>query len=218
MSSIRIEEKQVLEYIRDTIMSISIGKEILPNDLYHHNTSYENVISIIQSGGIYSISEMNTRGIISKTKEELKILNDSTSHINGTDGISLAKVGLDDLYPNEDEFLPYNPNCIDIIIDKIFACRKTSRYGNEFIAQNSIKIDDFKSIDIRLLKYIEMIDIDCKNYTKERLIEMYNNVRTIAKVIQDAKLNIPLREMSSEDGRCLNIKKLSNAPSVVLKK
>ena len=104
------------------------------------------------------MEDIKKLGIKEYTPELLEIMKDTESHINGIDAISLAIVGLDDLYPNEDEFNPYSPETVDFLIDsQVQASRSAIHYGNEYLAKESIALDNIKSADIRLLEYISEI-------------------------------------------------------------
>lgn len=211
MSKILLEEKYVLEYIRDMLSTLKTGAKEVTDARYHHNASYEKIPSILRNG-ILSLLETNKLGITKYTDQDLDILNDITSHVNGNDSISLSVVGLTDLYPNEDEYNPYSPNYVDLIISSdVKARRSSTRYGNEFLVKDKISTDKIKAVDTRLLRLMEE-----KRYDVKVIIEKYNHLREIALIIKELNLDVLLREMS-EDNLTFDIDKVSKTPQIVLK-
>lgn len=216
MKEIQLEEKYIKEYINDTINSSITGKIVVNDALYHHNTSYILAPSIIKNG-ILSIEDINKLGIRKYSKELLNIMADIDSHVNGKKYVSLSVVGLKDLYPDEEEYDPYKSNAVDFLISSnIKTYRMTIHYGNEYISE-SILPDKIKSLDIRLLKYLDLVKKD-GFYSIESLMEKYNSLKEIALLIKETNLNIPIREMSNHDNLLLDTDKLANAPKLLLKK
>lgn len=211
-----LEEKYILEYIKTMLMEARI-KPVDIRDKYHHNTSYSRAESVIRNG-ILTINDLNKYGITNYSKESLKIMGDISSHINGVDAVSLSVVGLTDLYENEEEYNPFSSNQVDVIVSSdISASRSTEHYGNEFLSYKSISPEAFRSIDIRLLNYIENIN-NCSNKLTNQLISYYNCLKNIALAMKEIRLDIPLREMSSNEDFSLDIDKLSKNERLVLKK
>lgn len=220
MEYIEIEEKYVFEYIRDILNSSKLGNLEIDNSSYHHNSNYDDASSIITTG-ILTLEELNRLNIKKFTPQQLQIYNDIESHINGTMGISLSKVGLKDLYKDEDEYNPFDSKLVDFVISTdIKAARTTLHYGNEFVTQTSITPEKFKSVDIRLLKYLEEVKSkrDILEYIKslEKLISKYNRLKNIALSLKQKDTYIPFREMSYDDS-VLDIDKLINNPQLKLK-
>lgn len=207
-----MKQKEIIEFIDDNISSALIsGTQI--TDRYHHNSTYEDGPSIIKNG-ILTINDLNVRKIKKYSEQTLKNLDNIESHANGSDGVSLAVVGLTDLYKDEDEYDPFKPGSLDFIVDSaIIAGRSTYNYGNEFISRSSITPDKLKSVDIRLRKYLRLAS---KNGSNEELIKYYENLRLIALALKEQSLDIPLREMS-DDNRCLDIDKVIKMPKCILK-
>lgn len=211
MNKILLDEKYILEYIKDILNDLKLRQTII-NDRYHHNSSYKDASSICKHG-ILSMQKLNDLGITNYTKEFLDKMNDIESHINGKDKVSLSVVGLSDLYKDEFEYNPYNPNFVDFVVsNEIKARRSNFHYGNEFLA-DSINIDKIKSVDIRILQLIDEIKSDSKNI--QDIIDKYNYLKDIGKAIKQFNLDIPLREMSSNFD--IDIDKLSNNPKVLKK-
>jgi len=220
MKKVSLEEKYILEYIRTMLSDAKIKSETVESDLFHHNSSYSKTPSIIRNG-ILSIKELNARGIERFSEKDLRILSDISSHINGSECVSLSLTGLKDLYQDESEYNPLTSLDTDILVSKeITARRSTEHYGNEYLVSESITPDKFKSVDLRLLKLYE-------DYIKEKvyfekgsfitnLIERYNKLREIAQALYEEKLDIPLREMS-EGNMTLDIDKIKKNPVLVLK-
>lgn len=210
---ITLERRNVSEYLQDTLNSYRIKPRNIEDGLYHHNTAYEYGTSVIKNG-VLSLKELNRKKIINLTEEQIKLYDDTSSHVNGADGISLSIVGLTDLYRDEDEYNPFDSNSLDIIISKeVKAGRSSIHYGNEFIASTKISSKLFESIDVRLISFLEKIKHE-SDITK--LIEKYNHLLDIAKAIKEKELDISIREMSRENLN-LDIEKLSNSQKVFIK-
>ena len=212
MDKILLEEKYVLEYIKDMLNTLKEDSKEVLNARYHHNASYKNVVPILKYG-ILSFLEANKLGLTNYSSKFLYLMDDITSHVNGNDSISLSVVGLTDLYRNEDEYSPYSPHYVDLIISNdIKARRNSTRYGNEFLVQDKISTDKIKSVDIRLLNLIEEKSCDIRG-----IIKKYNYLKDIALIIKELNLDILLREMSNNN-LTLNIDKVSKTPKILLKK
>lgn len=210
-----MNKREKLLDIKDILEDCLIRNMIIDDYLYHHNVSYKNTPSVVQNG-ILSLREQNERGITNYSEETLQRLDDTSSHINGVDGISLSVVGLDDLSKNEDEYDPFNSNYVDILISKdIKVMRNSKHYGNEFIANKIILPDKFRSVDIRILMFIKELlnkeDVTIDDINK--LIDKYNSLRKIANELVLTGNLVPIREMSY-DNILLDTYKLSNAPRI----
>ena len=210
MNKIFLEKKDVFDYLHDVINKCSINQKELSNDYYHHNASYKDGKNIIKNG-LLSLEELNRLGIKKFSNDQLTKASDILSHVNGIDGISLSKVGLTDLYRDEEEYNPYSPNCLDILISrKIKASRSSLHYGNEFICYSKIDRSLFRSIDIRILKLFKY------ELNKENIVKKYNYLLETIKKIEKYNLNILVREMSDNQIN-LNINKLSEQPKIFIK-
>lgn len=222
MEKILIEEKYVLEYIKEKLLSFKDQAVIINGARYHHNTSYIYASSVCKHG-ILSLRDMNELGIIKLTKETLEIMNDIESHTNGIDKVSLAVCGLADLYDYEEEYDPRSSELVDFLVSSdIEASRNSNHYGNEFCAPERVKNIDIKSVDIRLLKYIKALEerktFFTSGYTLEDAVKKYNALRNIALAIKKYNLDIPLREMSLEENHSMDINKIIKSPEVIIKR
>lgn len=222
IKSILLEEQFVSEYIEDIVNDFKIKTSSVKDYKYHHNTSYSDATSIIRNG-ILSIRELTRLGIKNYSNNLLDVMSDTSSHVNGADAISLAVVGLDDLYREEFEYDPYSPTNVDFLISgDILTYRNTINYGNEYLSFSSINPDKFRAVDIRLLKYLEIekrerkIIINDKHITL--LLEKYNQLMNIALALKEKKLDIPFREMSYDKEISLDIERVSELPKIMLKK
>lgn len=204
-----MNNNEIIEFIDKNIES-AIGCECIINDKYHHNCGYKNSSSIIKHG-ILSINDLNKLGITEYSDEILKVLDDRESHINGIQGVSLSVVGLNDLYKDEVEYDPFNPKCVDFIVDSnVKAGRVSENYGNEFVCSSSITRDKIRAVDVRLRKFLKLIkDKD----DIESAIKYYKYLQLLALTIKEEGVNIPLREMSYGD-RCLDIEKVIKLPKI----
>ena len=210
-----MNKRERLLDIKDILEDCLMKNIIIDNYLYHHNVSYHDTPSVVQNG-ILSLKEQNKRGITNYSNEVLKVLDDTSSHVNGIDGISLSIVGLNDLSKNEEEYDPFNSNCVDILLsDEIKTMRNSKHYGNEFIASRIILPDKFRSVDIRILKYIqELLQKDeLSDQELNKLIDKYNNLRKIAYELVLTGYLVPIREMSF-DNILIDTYKLSKAPKI----
>lgn len=215
MKRIILEEKYILRYIKEVLNTLKMEPVIIESARYHHNSSYINAFSRIENG-VLSLSELHRLNIIKRSNKFLEIMNDIESHVNGIDGISLAVVGLTDLYRDEEEYNPLNCNLVDFLISSdIKASRRSTHYGNEFIANKCISNKHIKSVDIRILKYLSKVD---NIVMLEELIKKYNCLIRISNSLKKANLDIPIREMSDESNISLNVDKLIEMPRLVLKK
>ena len=152
MKEVLLEEKYILEYIRDMMHDMKRKNVFIEDAKYHHNASYFDAISICKHG-ILTMLDLKRLNIKEYTKETLKKMNDITSHINGNDGVSLSLVGLKDLYRDEDEYDPFTPTQVDFLVSSdIQASRTSIHYGNEFLSYKSIEVNKLKAVDNLSLK------------------------------------------------------------------
>ena len=115
MGEILLQEKVVLEYIKDMIINFKIKNINVNNAKFHHNTRYKSAPLILKHG-ILPIIETNRLGITNYTKKQLEIFNDTESHINGIEQVSLSIPNLKDLYVEEREYNPFSPYSIDFLV------------------------------------------------------------------------------------------------------
>lgn len=213
-----IEQKYALEYIKENLESLKRGNVEAKNYLYHHNTAYKDAPLIVEHG-LLSFKDIQKRGIKEFTDQQMELVSDINSHINGDDGISFAVVGLTDLYKDEFEYDPKCSNAVDFLVsDELSFCRLTTHYGNEFISYNPVSPDYFKSVDIRLIRLIKEILEGRSQTSVQEAVDNYNYLIQTANAMQTFNLDIPLREMSFEDNTRLDIDKLSVQNTLKLKK
>lgn len=216
MNKMIINENEIIDFIFDTLYSSKINLEKLNNGKYHHNTNYKNA-PLVCKYGILSLLELNKLGIRNDFSELLEKMNDVESHINGNDGVSLAVLGLTDLYSSEDEYNPLDSSVVDFIIsNNIRAHRNTIHYGNEFICYDNIDLENILSLDFRILEYIGLNDKIC--ISGDRLIDMYNNLLQCAINLNNIKSGMLLREMSFNNSFSVDIDKFSQSSCLILKK
>lgn len=216
-----LNAKDVYEYLRDLFTSLKCKRFDCNLDVYHHNTDYEKMESIILHG-IQPLAGLNSLKIKSFTPEQLRTFDDITSHINGNDGISLSKVDQDGAYSWENIFDPYSCNSVDIIIDGIRAHRITTHYFNEFIHDGSIMPDKFIAFDIRILKLIDTVRNKEDLKKIETIVQCVEALRAMVMAMRKRGLNIPVREMSHEDshesGPSLDSGKIIEMPKINIRK
>lgn len=210
MSNIILEKKYALEYVKDILNDVRLKETNIKNAKYHHNTSYSNAPLVCQYG-ILSLQDIKKHKIRDYTDEFLTRMSDIESHINGSDSVSLSVVGLDDLYPNEDEYNPHSSHLVDFrVTSDIKAHRSTLHYGNEYLS-DSISIDKLRAIDIYLLELIS------KESDINKVIEKYNDLIKICISMKKMNLDIPLRELSFDTNHAIDIDRLSRYQKVKLK-
>ena len=216
MNKISINESEVRSFISNILYSSKINFVSVKDAKYHHIASYENT-PLICEYGLLSLKELNRLKIREDSSDALERMDDTESHINGNNGISLFVLGLDDLYRDEDEYDSISASDIDFIIsDRIKAYRNSLHYGNEYISfNNNIDVDNILSIDFRILEYMSLMDK--QNIPVKKLVEMYNNLLLASQVLKNKKAQILLREMS-QDPFNIDIDKLSSESQIVLKK
>lgn len=212
-----IREKYALEYIRDILSTYSYALKNVDNAKYHHNAPYKDAPLIIKYG-VLSMENINKFGIRSYSEDDLILMDDRESHVNGRNGVSLSIVGLTDLYAGEEEYDPFTTEMIDFLIDNnIRAFRSTIHYGNEFVSEGKITSDKIKSADIRLIKYIQ--DLLKKGRGNiEDAVNKYNNLILMSKEIISSNKDIQIREMSDGFNKTIDTLKISEEPRLILKK
>ena len=212
-----LERKEVVNFIKEVLYKSKLEFKNIDNAKFHHNAMYEDGASICQYG-ILTISDLNKLGLKKYSDEDIKILGDIESHINGYDKVSLSIIGLTDLYKNEFEYNPCKADYLDLLISsEIVAGRHSFHYGNEFLHLGSIGNDKIKSIDIRLLDLINIIE-NSNGYSTDELIKKYNYLKDIIITLKKLKLNIPIREMSLDNNFLIDKNILMNYPKLMLKK
>lgn len=211
-----IREKYVLEYIKDILSTYSYALKNVDDAKYHHNAPYNDAPLIIKHG-ILSMEEINKLGIRLYSEEDLDLMNDTESHVNGKDGVSLSVVGLADLYKDEEEYNPFMPNVVDFLIDNnIRAFRNTIHYGNEFVSESKITSDKIKSVDIRLVKYIDSLPKK-DNIDIIDVVNKYNNLILMSKEIVSGNKDTQIREMSESFNKTIDTLKISEEARLILK-
>ncbi|CDD28003.1 unknown [Clostridium sp. CAG:433] len=212
-----IREKYALEYIRDILSTYSYALKNVDNAKYHHNAPYKDAPLIIKYG-VLSMENINKFGIRSYSEDDLILMDDRESHVNGRNGVSLSIVGLTDLYAGEEEYDPFTTEVIDFLIDNnIRAFRSTIHYGNEFVSEGKITSDKIKSADIRLIKYIQ--DLLKKGRGNiEDAVNKYNNLILMSKEIVSSNKDIQIREMSDGFNKTIDTLKISEERRLILKK
>ena len=212
-----IREKYALEYIRDILSTYSYALKNVDNAKYHHNAPYKDAPLIIKYG-VLSMENINKFGIRSYSEDDLILMDDRESHVNGRNGVSLSIVGLTDLYAGEEEYDPFTTEMIDFLfVFNIRAFRSTIHYGNEFVSEGKITSDKIKSADIRLIKYIQ--DLLKKGRGNiEDAVNKYNNLILMSKEIINSNKDIQIREMSDGFNKTIDTLKISEEPRLILKK
>lgn len=220
MSDIKLDRSDVVDYVKNTLDNSKTNFDHVTDAKYHHNTKYCDASSVIRFG-ILTMSELNILKLRHDSPESLKIMNDTLSQVNGLNGVSLAVTGLDDLYPDEDEFDPFLSDAVDFRIADTLSPRPgrdSTKYGNEFIYRGIIKPEEFRAIDIRILEYIEQLENNVSNMGSRSIEELknnYNNLLDMLKVLKDANLDIPVRETFG--GFSIDKEKMSECPRIVIK-
>lgn len=220
MSAIKLEQCDVVDFVKETLIDSKTKFDENIKAKYHHNTKYSDSVSVIRLG-ILTMSELNKLKLRHDSLDSLIIMNDTLSQINGLDGVSLAVTGLDDLYPDEDEFNPIDANVVDFrISSEIFPRpgRNSMKYGNEFIYPGIVKPEEFKAIDIRIFEYIKQLENNESNMgcrSIEELKNHYNTILDMLKALKESNLDIPVRETYAEFS--INKEKMIKCPKIIIK-
>lgn len=214
MKKIYVQKENVLNYILE-LLNIYKGETIkLENARYHHNTDYKDGKNVVENG-ILTLQSLSDKGLMELSKEQLKIMDDTSSHINGINGVSLAVVGLKDLYRDEFEYDPFDDSKLDIIVDSsIHARRNSTNYGNEYIADGDIDVSYIRAIDIRLEECLNKI----LNTEDEKIIiemvERFNYLIEIASSLINS--NILLREASFQQYKVLDKENIAKLDKILI--
>ena len=215
-----LEQEFVLEYVSEHLSDFIQDCVVVNDAKFHHNTNYTSAPSLIRNN-ILSLEELSKKKIKNFTEEDLKMYDDTESHANGSSGISLAVVGLDDINRDEFEYDPYSENQVDFLIQSdIKVMRNSVHYGNEFITFDQIEAEKFKAIDIRIAKYIDKLVKSGRQFDSDAigtLVQRYNCLRNIAITLQNEGLDIPLREMSYDNCSSLDVEMVASSAKLVLK-
>jgi len=213
-----LDEMKLYQFIKNSIYSARTETDNT-DDKYHHNTSYDLTPNIIKYGLLSAKEKAKLFNMV--LSDEVKFRLSDECYVNGEDNISLSVVGLTDLRDDEFEYDPFLCCHVDIIIsDSVRAYRNCKNYGNEFLARDRIENTNFKAIDVRLLDYVVKTLEDSSmsdNIKRKKIIECFNYLKKIAKALKEANLDIPLREMSSEN-ITLDKEKVSNFIKLTLEK
>lgn len=214
VKKIYVQKENVLNYILE-LLNIYKGETVkLENARYHHNTDYKDGKNVVENG-ILTLQSLSDKGLMELSKEQLKIMDDTSSHINGINGVSLAVVGLKDLYRDEFEYDPFDDSKLDIIVDSsIHARRNSTNYGNEYIADGDIDVSYIRAIDIRLEECLNKI----LNTEDEKIIiemvERFNYLIEIASSLINS--NILLREASFEQYKVLDKENIAKLDKILI--
>lgn len=217
---ILVEKDQVFKLIKENIYSCVVDKIELDDRKYHHNTKIESVSGILKTG---LLSTRARRRLFDKrelTDEEEYKLEDEF-YVNGADHISLSSMDVDfsQKYKDEDVYNPYYTASPDIIISKdIETYWNPTNYYNEYLVNEKIPVELFKSIEVKIFKAMEKRDT-------KAVLEYYNEIRKIALVLKELNLDIPVREsslvtsMDNENIEALTLskEKLINLPEIKIK-
>lgn len=198
-----------LELVRENITSVMTPSKDI-DARYHHNSSYSKAITICRHG-IMTISDLNKHGIRHDSPEQLKKWSDLESHANGIDAVSLAVTDSTDNYEDEEVYNPTSPLSVDFRVSSgIDAGRHSIHYANEYLCHRSIRKEELRAVDIRLLKLIRLVMTGDRQTTvfnkidADKVIEKYNYLIEVAKEMEKEGLGIPLRELS-EDGKIYSL-------------
>ena len=214
---IKISHDQVYHLIRENLNHCKTMIPTIVGAKYHHNIPYHKVSNVMKYGILSLKEQYKLEGKILTLEEKVKYSREG-GHINGVDEISLASMDIDfsRLYRDEMIYNPYSEHLVDLLIsEQIKAYRITEHYANEYLTENKINIQDFKTMDIRLLQYLK------KCITQKDLgrgIQNYNELLDIVATMVQKNVDIPIREMSSEeDTFALDKDKILKLPKIILK-
>ena len=217
MDIIKIEQEFLIEYVTDMLSTYQISDIGIDNAKYHHTTKYKDAPSVCEHG-ILTLVDQNKQGIRNDSEDFIKKMNDTDSHINGANGVSLAVVGLKDLTRDEFEYNPFEPTKVDFLVSSDIKVRRDAKhYGNEFICSQSIGLDKIRSVDVRIFDLINKASQTGIKIPNDLLIEIYNYLIEISKALVSNGHDIPLREMSEYGSMNIDVEKVSKALKIYQK-
>lgn len=214
MKNLCVQKENALKYILE-LLNIYKGEIVkLEHARYHHNTDYKDGKNVVENG-ILTLQSLSDKGLMELSKEQLKIMDDTSSHINGINGVSLAVVGLKDLYRDEFEYDPFMDSKLDVIVDSsIHARRNSTNYGNEYIADGNIDVSYIRAIDIRLEECInKVLNTEDEKIIME-MVEKFNYLIEIASSLINS--NILLREASFEQYKVLDKESIAKLNKITI--
>lgn len=219
---INIDIDGAYKLVKENIYSCKGESKSVTDTKFHHETNIKNVPDVLKNGLLSKRESVKLEG--RELTEKEKFIYSDDYHVNGLDYISLSTVEDDfsKMYEWESLYDPFNTIDADIIISKdVKACRNTTNYYNEFLVNDRISTDLFRSIDLRILNILNFNFCNSeKNKSESRIklmIEYYNFLKYIALALKENNLDIPLREVSNEI-ITLDIDKVIKLPQLQLKK
>lgn len=220
-----VNRNNVFTVVKQNIYNCVTEPVILTDTKFHHQFSINKTDCVLEHGLLSYRDYVHIVEGRELTQEEIYKFGDDY-HVNGLGCISLSTMDFnkDDMYPDELLWGTYEGISPDIIVSKkVRACHDTTNYYNEYIVSDSIPVDMFNSIDVRLLRLGDP-NVRVRGDKVDYMLNYYEALRKIAIVLKEKKLNIPLRETSKvynlgEDDKALSldVNKVIEMPKLVLK-
>ena len=187
---------------------------------YHHNAPYKYGVSVLQNG-ILSRNGLNKIGFNIPTTVEYLGYVMPTDNANGTDFVSVAKVGVESDSSSDYVYDPYMVSQIDFCIDKLIKvdlkvgrCRQN--YCNEYLVRDVIPSQYIRSIDVR---FTNLAFLRSENYVlhidSNAFFSQYNALIDMSRYILDNGLSTPIREVvNNSDVYVLDLERVASLEKI----
>ena len=192
---------EIYEVVRNNVLVCRTEDRVVPSDGYNCNFKISDVPSALKYGLLTKRERIKKFEGRTLTKKEEYIFSDPCC-VNGADAISLSSLNVDfsRMYRDEDWYDPSTGISANLVIsNKVGASQTTTNYFNEFLSFKSILPEFIEAVDCRILRIKDVDNFVIKS-DEERinvLLEQYEGIRSIAGVMLELGLNIPLREVST---------------------
>lgn len=213
-----IKLSNVYNLIKENIYSCVTEPIIIYDKKFHHRLEPKNVVSVLEYGLLSKRLKTQLVDNRELTEKEISIFSEEW-HVNGLDFISLSNVEENCILMGEnsefwDAYCNFFPDII--VSSKVQATRNSTNYFNEYLVENQIPINLFNSIDLRILKIINIPNLSKRKKIK-LLLDYYETIINIAKYLVDNNLSIPLRETSEVKNKDEYYKAITLDPNKIIK-
>lgn len=198
---VNFDINEVYDVVRKNILGCVVEDRFVPTDGYNCDFKIEDVPSALRYGLLTKRERIKKFEGRDLTEKEEFVFSDPHC-VNGADAISLSSLNLDfsKMYRDEEWYNPSTGISANLVIsNKVGASQTTTNYFNEFLSFKSILPEFIEAVDCRIFRVKDTKNL-VKNSDQERMNMMlgqYEGLRSIAAVILELGLNIPLREVST---------------------
>lgn len=188
-----LDRDAVYQLVKENFTQARKNEPISSGDeLFHHNTSYDNITSVLQNG-LLSFNRMKSLGINKSAYQAI-------DNVNGEEYISVSRK--EHAYRAFDfEYNYDSPFVVDFVIrDEIRkrtnVMRNTTNYVNEYLVLDEIPIEYIKLMSVRFMRMAKEISERDSYWSLASFIKRYNQLIDALPLLEDK--NIPLIENSEE--------------------